>query len=500
LLGALDLPLRTGLEKALAAAELKAKKSGAGPLTEVEKSLITNKFLESRRPSGSGAPGFTKQRKLESVSANLEPFYADPADALVMYAQRATQSIERARFFGKDAVKENGFLNLDKSIGAIVQAELNAKRIDAKGVVELTNLLETRFGGAQQAAPQLIQHAQQAWNVMLLAQVDSALVQLGDLVMSVAHNGLLPTAKALQTIVTKTPGRLTARDYGLVSHMAEEVIRRGKMTDFTDWAFKASGFRAVDLLGKSTYLNAALTKYTKLAANPRGVQTMRARYGDYFGRDFDPLVADLRAGRQTTLTDELLFRDLAGAQPISRIESTQFLMDNPKLRFIGTLKSWMIKQADVLRREVYQNFKKGEPVLATKQLIRFGIGMAAAGATSEWIRSFFLNRDDEVTWGDLPLNFFKTFALSEYFADKAEQKGYIRAYLEQTMIPPVELFEKLIAADPESVKLLPVFGRVLESWSTLGREQTGAEIFNERKEKREQRKANAADPVNQLDF
>jgi hypothetical protein len=133
----------------LNAAELKAMKTRGSELSAAEEANIINQFLREKR-YGSNQPGYAKGRKIEEITADLEPYYATPTESLHAYIRNAAQDLEKAKFFGRDqvAIRKAGleYINEEASIGNVVQREVAARKLTYKQAEELTSLLRDRFG------------------------------------------------------------------------------------------------------------------------------------------------------------------------------------------------------------------------------------------------------------------------------------------------------------------------------------------------------------------
>lgn len=495
LLKALGTEERSFLQKRLDEASREAMLKSGRDLTPLETSNIINKVLKSS-PSG-GKPGFLKGRSVGEVTKELAPFYAPATESLPLYLRAVSRELERARFFGDDLVRpsEGGPANVDLSIGNVVNRERLAGRITDEQVDDLRSMLTSRFGPGERASSGPIQTFKNLTNAGLLGHFTSAVVQAGDIALSAAANGLLPTVKALQQTITRNPAKIDVRDLGLVNHITEEITGGSKKpltvgnvqissAKFLDKVFKYSGFSLVDQLGKTTSINAAAIKFRDLAKTEKGVAKIKEKYGEAYGPEFDDLVADLRSGELTDNVKGMLFSELSDIQPISKLEVPQAYLDMPNGRVVYMLKTYMLKQADIVRRNVIQEVKKGNYGKATDSALRFGLALGISGATTEFIRNWMLGRDDKLEWGDIPENIMKTYAWSQYVVDKARRGEPIEAF-GGALIPPYQMYDEIAAKDPKALQYLPVIGRLLYAHGAGGAELTNMKAWERaRKEDR----------------
>jgi len=481
LMEALGADVKTALEKRIAEADVKAVRTTGQGLSPVEISAIVNDYLSSR-PGGGGKSRFLRERKLGEISPELAKFYAPPAEGLMLYARAAAREIEKAKFFGKHLIRsaDNGRINLDSSVGNLLFEEQARGKIKPEDFNKLKDLLHSRFGPGERAMAVPLQNLRNWSNAMLLGHVTSAAVQLGDVAMSVPLHGLLPTIKSLRQVLTRSPDRISVTDLGLVDHVIEEFSGTLSSAKILDKVFKFSGFSLIDQLGKTTLTNAAINKFRALAKSEVGRTKIAKQYGDYFGKDLGGLIEELQAETKGPLTLELAFRELADAQPITKIEVPQAYLDNPNGRVMYQLKTFAIKQMDLARRKVWQQLRGGNPGEGIKNALRIGATLALAGASADMIRDFILGRERERDWGDLPLNLLKTYGMSSYMMDKIRQgKGY-ETLIMSTIAPPWKIFEQVYHADPRVLENTPIIGKFLY-WRLMG----GAEAWNEKEEKRQ---------------
>jgi len=499
LMEALGKEQRSYLEQQLKNAREKAMRFDGRDLSPLETSQIINKVLKTE-PKG-GRPGYLKRRSIESIDEKLAPFYAPATESLPLYLRSVAKELERARFFGDDLVRESqsGLTNLDLSIGNVVNRERLAGRITDAQIDELAGILRSRFGPGERVAATPIQTMKNLTNAGLLGHVTSAFVQTGDLAVAMAAQGFLPTVKALQQIITRNPARATMNDLGLINHISEEFVSAGRQpltiagrqissAKFLEKVFKFSGFSLVDQLGKATAINAAYNRLHGLAKTEAGMAKLRAQYGEAYGADFAQLAADLRS---RTLSDHVkgaLFSELSDIQPISKLEVPQAYLDMPNGRAVYMLKTFMLKQIDIARREVVGRFRKGDYKGATEKALKFGLALGIAGATTDYVRDWLLGRDAKLEASDIPMNMLKTFGWSQYVVDKARQGKPIEA-VGQVVLPPYQMWDRIVSADPSAVQYLPIVGRllyndVIPGQAAVGLRFGGAERANKAREKR----------------
>jgi hypothetical protein len=467
-------------------------------LSPLEVSDLINRWMT--RGVG-GKPGFLRGRssRVDELTTDIARFYAAPEESLLLYNRAATAAIERAKFFGKSAVldPETGKINLSASIGAVVEEVRQRKKLTTQQERDLRSMLQSRFGPGQRDMHKYLQDLRNVTNMGLLGHVTSAVVQSGDLAVAAVMHGILPTIKSALETVTGKSQRYQLRDLGIVDHWAEEFTSSRGSARALNKVFKWSGFNLVDKFAKETTLNAALRNYTEKSKTVGGQAKIQEKYGEYFGRDdLGKLISDLRAGRRTDLVDELLFGELSDLQPISRSEVPQMYLDAGKFaggsaRMLYQLKTFMVKQLDIYRNQVYREARAGRGKQATANALKISVALGVGGATTEFIRNWMLGRDDELEWKDIPLNLLKVFGWSEWLLrDQANDKR-LSAYLGGMILPPHSAWTAAVTLDPKAINLIPLVGRALYSHDPFNlMEESGAEKFNRVKSEKERRELN----------
>lgn len=500
LLAKLDLEQRTFLEQKLARAEAQAQKTTGQPLSSEARSSIINADLADGSPGGPGKASFRKKRSIQEVTKELLPFYETPVDALTGYIRSAAREQAKARFFGKNAVKDpEGMLDMEASIGSVVEKELTAGKIDFKQVDELKGLLRSRFIGGDRSSAAAVQDIKNLGYTSLLGHPTSALVQLSDVGQTVFTQGLIPTVEG---VVQLMRGKgVSAKDFGLMDHVAEELASTRGTAKLLNNTLKLVGFSAIDRFGKSSAITAAKIKYERLAQTEKGQAEIVKKYDEAFGNDTAQLVQDLKAKKGSDLVDSLLFHELSRQQPISKIEVPQAYLDNPNARAVYMLKTFMLKQIDLARRDGYNEIKKGNVTKGVRNLMGLGLLWGVSGATNGWVRDFILGKEVDPQLDDVWKSMFKTFGWSDYVFEKAEQGKPIQAAL-GTIMPPIGIVDDSLMtaqkamgdkvkkpSDLKGVSNIPVAGRLVYNRMLGGAEDSEKKRkLRERRRERQRRK------------
>jgi hypothetical protein len=85
----------------------------------------------------------------------------------------------------------------------------------------------------------------------------------------------------------------------------------------------------------------------------------------------------------------LAFNELSDVQPVSLMEMPQAYLDNPNGRIFFALKSWSIKQLDILRRDALQKMASKDrktQAEGLKTMMQFGLVVLPAQASFQEVR------------------------------------------------------------------------------------------------------------------
>jgi len=484
LMGALDQTIRTKLEQVIADGDAKAMATRGAPLSDIEKSAIINRELSIQRRAQGHQPGYAKQRTVKDITEQLEPFYHTPEESLFAYVRGAVADIEMARFFGKDLVqitKEGqNYTNIDQSVGNIVGRLLKEGKLDPSQQRQLEDLLKARFKSGERSPNKTIQDVRNLVNAGLLGNAISAATQLGDVAMPIYAQGLRATMTAMARQLTGN-AKVTAKDFGLADHLAEEFVGASRTAEALNKIFKYSGFSMVDRFGKNTMLNAALSKYERLSRSTEGNKQIAQKYQALFGDQLPQVINDLRGGQVTPNVRALLFSELSDFQPISKLEVPQGYLDHPNGRVMYMLKTFMIKQFDVVRRDAYNEIKTGNRAKGIKNLTAYAATLGLAGATADMVKDWLMGRPISFEAGDIMENVLKTFGWSEYVRDKAKKEP-TKAII-NSVLPPFQMMDQILTTDPKAVQYIPIIGKLYYNWELGGKED--AEIRDWQKAKKQ---------------
>lgn len=413
-------------------------------LTELQRSNVFDDFLKSRMPPIKDPKG--KRRTIADLDNDLIQYYENPAEALTKYISRTTDEIELKRFFsqGKTNKIVNPEMNMDRSIGNYVQELYDDGEITETGMRELRKYLDARLGVGTRSPHRVLSALKSVSNAILLGNPISATTQLGDLFVAAHRYGIKNTFSSIAKGVTGR-GDINVETMGLENYIATDLSDSTKAGYFLDKALTFSGFRAMDRLGKNTALEAGFKMNRNLAKTDAGIAKLRDKWGDVFGDEFDSLVSNLKAGKVTDNVKLLMWHELSSHQPISLSEMPLKYLENPNGRVFYALKSFTIKQLDMLRRSVADEYAKGNKLQAGKNLASYVALVGLGGATVQEIRNAEMGRGFDLE--RIPDNFVNqllaTFMASRYIVDNKLMEGDIMGALVEMGAPPTTALENL---------------------------------------------------------
>lgn len=418
--------------------------------------------------------GLAMKRQSNTIKDEMLDFYDDPIEAMDSYIHRAVSEIEKAKFFGRDAYKsgtmgsEQGMFDVAQALDATATTKW-FKGLELTDQAELKHLLNVRFNTGMQSANDAVKKYKGINNIALLGNFFSAATQVAELASSMYKNGLYHGTKA----IFGKKG-VTVEDLGLeqLFQEFEDVSTGGILEKVQAFTFKWSGFHAIDKLGKETFINSALSKATSAVkkSDSRAFKKFSNELRETMpSSDVNKLIADLKkygeSGKKEDITDDILaytFSKLADVQPISRSELPELYLTSQYGKVGFTLKSFMMKQIDVLRQDSYNKIimgkRKGDKKMMAEggaNLARYMLLLGGANLGVDKIKDLVSGKismddlEEEVqaaTAGSLAIQIakssWKTYGLSEYAATKAEQEG--TSGLGSTFLPPLPVINELV--------------------------------------------------------
>ena len=463
----------------------KKKKTSVGNLNNQERSEVIDLTLRGYRMATDGpSPRFIKPRTLQTIQPEQMKYYADAAESLSMYLRGSVDNVAKRKFFGRSIIKDDaGLTDLEQSVGKLIDDEMATGAIPRDKQDEIISLLKSRFVGGEQSPSKANTLLRNTGYMGTIANPISALTQLGDLAQSGALYGFRNTIAAM--FGTKEMNLIkVGLDNVITKELGGDLSKSGQALSAM---LKGVGFSTIDRLGKETLMNAALKSARKQVKTPKGEAAFRKKHQGIYGDEIDSLIADLKAGDITTNVKMFSFNNLADIQPVALSEMPQVYLDNPNGRILYMLKSFTLKQYDIVRRNIVQEWKKGNKIQATKQAVLLAGYLTAANTGVDVTKDILNGRD--VRPEDLPEKalwaLLGVFGMNKYTAERYIGRGDIKGAFINTLAPATPMIEAVWKGATEGFKEEPDYAPVLKgvpmfgplSYNWVG---GGAEKYNER--------------------
>jgi len=466
---ALGKEAATEIEAALKNAERKAQETMGRPLNEIERGVVINKILEPYlgKTLHSTMPGFAKARTIQEIPERLQKFYFDPIETLNSYGVQSVKYIERAKFFGRNLVKRKEgaqeFVDIDKSVGQLVDSLRTKGEINDQQAFELAEILRDRFGGGERTPHPYIQGMKNLVNASLLGHISSAATQLGDLALQGLLHGPRASTKALFRQVFRKK-QLDLSDFGLNEHVAHEFLSDNWTRKVSDWSFKWGGFRAVDATGKNFGLNASVDKMMRLAKTVEGERKLADQYQRYFPEDYNKALTALKKGQVNESVELLAFTDLTQTQPLTQWELPQYYHRFPNGRVLYHLQTFSIRVMNMVYERSVKDLVSGDKkrfVKGARNLVALGTVLGVQGVATDKVKDMIAGRPLELKPEEVPVNALEALGMSMYDYNRIADKGPLKGLIDSKLPPIIRISDDLLNEPERAIKNVPVVGRII---------------------------------------
>lgn len=490
---ALGRRIQDEADQHVAKAQAKAKK----PLTPDQIERLRTEYMTNAnaRHAGEGKPGFARDRTIGTISDEMVEFYEDPITALNNYIHRLTEDVEMKKFFNQSGAggslrgllqrrmqpgDEDTLLELNESIGALVEREVR----DPEAREAVRQVLSARFGGGRQSMSRGLQNVKDVSTVTALGQISSTITQIGDLANAVYLNGVRPTMKAILR-QARRKGVWSLDEIGMDNVIAQDIRLSGEngIDKFVDTVLDKTGFKFMDRLGKRTIVDGAFFKANR-DLNRHGKAGVVAaekfvkKWGDIYGPDTANVMASLKAGVKDEWTQLHVFHALSDVQPITALEMPVAYLNNPNARLMYTLKSYALKQADILRRDVFnENLAQGTRLERAATLGKFltltGMFNGGASAIKDVLSGGELPSDPEEFLTDKGVESLANMVfLGKYNRDQLWSTGGGVDWMASILMPAAPDVTGALSGNPEQLaRSVPIVGKPLYDWFLGGKEK-----------------------------
>lgn len=418
--------------------------------SEEEKAEFVASYLSGYQKGVTNASSHTKQRKIMTITDEIDRYYENSNNALLEYIADISNFLEVAKLLrvGKDkayemiSISKDGTINLGEVIkniesllGTYVKDLVKDKKITREQEKKIADLLRARFNFKN--TNNAVSSIKSVGYLATLGNINAVITQFGDLAYSIDNAGVFGVLKALFG-----KKKITMQDIG-IDHPAED-FKDGVslMQKVVDKVLTATGFTKIDSLGKNTFIATTFMKYKNaIEKNEQKVyDDISRRYGEEFAKD---LISDLK---NDVMSDNIFLfahTELARVQPISLSEMPKEYLTHPVNRIFYSLKTFWIKQFNRIvtdnKRLIQEGVKEnnnGKIKEGATSMARLIILFMVLGSGTDMLKDLIYLRkiDLEDTVFD---NFLKILGISRYTMYKGREEGYGRVVLDSIFNVPV---------------------------------------------------------------
>lgn len=467
-----------------AALQRRREQAGGRALSEDEQAAVLNSVLRgfSQNKVFLGTPGAAKERSVYMVDGDMNRFYYDTSDAVVMYITDMQNAITAREFFGKET-REILQLRTRKSSLATRLHKLQTKQGKRKTVIDeekYNEHISTAMRQFEEVSQQLsdMQHKDITDSIggyvldlvakeQIKPQQENELRQLLQHYLDPARTlriyGLFKKVAYLTHLNQIVNTMTQLKDYGRIWYRApvesfnaslrafipglkskfnteelglEQVdVDMAGLSKVLDLNLRATGFRWLDSKMKEIYVDAVITKYQKQAAKKQLPKSLIRRAEAVFGKETENVIADLRRGKKTEAVKKLAFNELLDMHPLAMSEMTEMYLKSGGFgRYMYTLRTFAMKEMEYVRNEILRDMKT-DPGRSFARLVWMAFTLAVAGAGVEALKDFIRGRDFNVTETVVD-NFLNLVFLSRYNIGVFKRRGLDEG-LTEIFMPPL---------------------------------------------------------------
>ncbi len=429
----------------------RAQEASETVLTQEQVEAVMNDLISQSRRGG-GKPGFLKPRTIAEIDSKISQFYEPWDVALENYLNKVTNDVVNRAYLGKfDPTSGALWDPRNGHFGKIIAEEVAAGRLTGKAADIVIDNLQDRFKieqnvkGVMAGIGRRIRFAQSA---AYLGQLQTAVAQFGDVFGSILHQGPLDTIKGYGN------RRFDLADIGLHEGNVETAQfsrRKGLVDKAADLTIKF-GVGLSDQFNKGGVANAIARHYADVVKNPMSdaFHALNRDYSAKFPDQWPQMLKELRSRafeqgniKELPNAQFFLYNEMADIHPINPSGMAQgFNAAHPLAKPFWGLKSYMIKQLDIMRARGYERIKNPQTRGEGLAYLAAYAAVVAAGQNFavSWLRDKLANRDTDTS--DYFIGgFLQPLGLSRYTITQMKQGEYGKAAAE-TILPIFSIFRE----------------------------------------------------------
>ena len=426
-------------------------------LTSEERVKVIQNFFEGRGAKGGGKAGFQKERVVDNITTDNQQYYDDFLPGIQRYVDNVVYRTNKNRFIGKSQAP---------AARNIFEDIVTVSKGDTEKEGKLAKLISTRFNGGEAKIGKGTNVLRNTIYATTIANPYSTITQLGDLALNAYRNGVINT-------VSPFGPKIKLKDFGL-NDMASEFTDAGAMKGAMDKLFTVTGFKKLDIALKENNIRGAFRQARSQLKNKnsKAYKKFIEENKPFFENETDDLVDAIRRGdSQDENVRHYLFSRLTKTQPITLSEMPSAYLNSKKGRLAYALKTFFVKQLDVLREDIVKKLAKRETTKeGVQNAIRFGMLFGGGTAAVNMTKDVMLGRPVEIKDELMDVG-MQMLGVSRYAIYKGSSDG-LTGFGAALFAPPMpivnEAFKVITAEDKEKalekqskelLRYIPVAGK-----------------------------------------
>jgi hypothetical protein len=492
-----------------AALQRRKENAGGRKLTPEEEATVLNNTLRGfvGRRVWLSKPGSTKERTLFAFDENINRFYYDSRQAMVMRIADAHAAIASREFFGRETlelqnlraeksrlatrlykattrigdkkvdegdikkehlskarirfeeiskrIEEFKNQSIESSAGNLANELVMKRKIRPEDEYKLQSALEAYFQPAR--ASHSLHFVRSTAYTTHIGNFLSAMTNLMDYGWILYRAPYHTLSATLRATIPGLKSRYTMDELGL-NEMAYDMDKFGMIQK---WVFRGAGWKLLDIKMKNILADAVYSDFMSKARKAKNLKSgtdFMDRLQEFFGDDTKGVIEDLQSGLKTEQTTKLVFDEVTRKHPLLRSAMTERYLRSNWARYGYILKNFGLRDAQYLLDEAFKDFGK-HPARSVKRILWMAFTLTAADVGVRVLRDLFRGRKIELdkAVADAWLN---RLFLSRYNINIMRREGLGKGITEAIYPPtPVEI----------SVRQIPLVGEPYYNWFGEGR-------------------------------
>jgi hypothetical protein len=308
-----------------------------GKLKEAEDPLL---YLVDRDVTQRKTANVKKREKAVLSSRDVtDGDYLDFDDSFGFMMEAASRAVPRREMFRVDGKLPKYGEGLNTTIQRLIESRVASGDLLEANSKAMFNILKARYGKGEQSPDKALQWLSAVNQAAVMGQVESAIVQVGDIGTSVFVNGLGNTIRAIPYMKSINPSGVVT-DQHIIAQLGESS-KGFTPHNMIAKLFKWNGLSTIDSAIKGVSLKASQNKIKRELKTQAGVvRFLQKHKGGWSQGELMEMIPRLQDGVVDRDTKAILFSELLDAQPVGLSETTEFLAGNPNMRIWGSIKGY----------------------------------------------------------------------------------------------------------------------------------------------------------------